>query len=107
MAASSSKEVTMTVTGATSRGVARGLVAAAAVVEVGEGVAVDDVEVGGALGGEVHRALTVGTLAEGGVGGGDEEDVRAANQVGLFVGDVVEEGSHHEESAALRCAARG
>ena len=50
-------------------------------------------EVGGALGGEVDRALTVGTLAEGGVGGGDEEDVRAADQVGLFVGDVVEEDS--------------
>ena len=71
-------------------GVTSGLVAAAPVVEVGNGVVVDDLQVGRALGRQVDRTLAVRTVPECGVGGRDEKHLGVADQVGLLVGDVID-----------------
>ena len=80
--------------GAAGQRVARRLVAAADVVEVRHAALVQHVERYAALRRHVHRPGAVLPRRKRRIGGGDEEEPRLPDQVGLLTGDVVEEICH-------------
>ena len=82
------------VTGTSCSGVSRRLVATAGIIQISDQVRRDDVQGGCPFRGEVDGADILGSTSQLRIGGGDEENLRAANQISLLIGYLIEVSAH-------------